>query len=825
LDFEDILLFANKIIKKSEVQSHLREKYKYIMIDEYQDTNDIQYEIVMPILDELKQGNLFVVGDEKQSIYMFRDADLEVFDKTKREILNSKFVGKNLTLPHSFRMYPQLVLFTNKLFGNLFANPIKEFNEVEPSDLICTKNDDEVGQVGILLADESESVLESDLVIKKIMMLLNTDENLTFGDIAILCRKRKVFTEIESSLVKYNLPYIIMGGKGFYQRQSIYDVYNYLTFLINHNDDQSLIGVLRSPFFNISDSKLLRISLGTEKAFYEKLINYSAHDENIKNIIAVINENIQAIISMEPYLLIRKLLNESGYWSVLSTKKNCEQEIANMEKLLSLSREYSNKGFKNLYDYTISLKEFIDGYEDEGQAQVTENQNAIKLMTIHQSKGLEFKAVFIYGTNSKGQDDNVKSKSISISKEYGILTKVPIEKKYFSKYSLSPIAAFHNYKTKKKNYAELKRLFYVAVTRAVKYLYISASHNKYKPVKGTFYQLLCDGFSNKFENNSITLSANTTFMSRRDDTFAMNNKTVDLNVSIETQIECEILSAKKPEKSISFQNLKNELISSYPRHEIISATKISMYSQCPVKYELTYNIGYLPLMNLIKNQEHNYEYQLDEEEYNLKQYAQIRGKAIHKCLSENVPQEGIKEYIEKALVAEDVKEFSKLTSEIVDEITRYYSSKVYDEINSCEKYKNEYEVYCKEGDFFLYGIIDKLIYQDEKLIIIDYKTDTIEKDQIKTRAENYFIQLKFYAYVLSKIFPKANNYELRLVFIKHPDELVVNVISKEAIEIFAKQIQEAIKNIHTFSFTSNLEHCFNCQYALEGNKCVKSIQE
>ena len=86
LDFEDILLFTQEILKKESVRENLSQKFKYIMIDEYQDTNEIQYEIFLPILDYLKSGNLFVVGDEKQSIYMFRDADLEVFTKTRNEI-------------------------------------------------------------------------------------------------------------------------------------------------------------------------------------------------------------------------------------------------------------------------------------------------------------------------------------------------------------------------------------------------------------------------------------------------------------------------------------------------------------------------------------------------------------------------------------------------------------------------------------------------------------------------------------------------------------------------------------------------------------------
>ncbi len=823
LDFEDILLMTHKIISLPAVQTYLHEKYKYIMIDEYQDTNELQYDIFMPILDHLQIGNLFVVGDEKQSIYMFRDAELEVFNKTKQEIVKTAELGSNLSLPHSFRMYPQLVLFTNKVFENLFSNPQKEFNEVPHSDLVCTKSAGDIGNVGILLADTPREIEESEIVACKIVELLKNDGTLIFGDIAILCRKRKSFSELETSLVKYGVPYVIMGGKGFYQRQTIYDVYNYISFLINPKDDQALIGVLRSPFFNLSDSKLLKISFEVGDSFYDKLITLAKSDASIKPIVSSIEKNINGIVSSEPYSLIRKILNESGYWAVLASKKNSDQEIANVEKLLALSREYSSKGFKNLYDFSVALKEFIEGYEDEGQAQVAQDQNAVKLMTIHQSKGLEFKAVFIYGTNSKAQEDNVRARMLSISKEFGLLTKVPIDKKYFSRYAYPPIAAFHNYKVKRKNNAELKRLLYVAVTRAIKHLYISATHKEFKPVAGSFYDLLCDGLRNDFQTENIYLAADVEFMLQQENDFVNEKKQVELNISIEKEIAEADLPANEKTNEVVQKSLRNHKIGDSPKHEIISATKISMYTQCPVKYELTYDIGFLPVLNLIKRQESVYEFQPKEEVESIKQFAQLRGSIIHKCLSENIEIEKLSDYINNLLLAETNEETVKLSDSIKTDIQSYYKSKTYNELNSYPDYRNEYEVYCQEGEFYLYGIIDKLIIENGKLIVVDYKTDSVEKEKLSNRAENYFPQLKFYSYVLSKLFVEVTGYELRLVFIKHPDELVNMSLSKSQVEEYGNVIRPAIQNIHSFNFIPNLEHCRRCQFALEGDKCVKSI--
>ncbi|KAB2837599.1 MAG: AAA family ATPase, partial [Melioribacteraceae bacterium] len=222
LDFEDILLNTKKIVSKEYVREKLSEKYEYIMLDEYQDTNEIQYEIFMPILQYLSKGNLFVVGDEKQSIYMFRDADLEIFNRTKNEIENKETAASLLQLPHSFRMSPPIAAFTNKLFGELFKDPKLEFNEVKPSELICSKDENEHGQIEIIVADEES---ESELISKRILKLLNenTETEVHFKDIAILCRKRNAFAELEKSFSKYKIPFTIIGGKGYYQRQIIYD--------------------------------------------------------------------------------------------------------------------------------------------------------------------------------------------------------------------------------------------------------------------------------------------------------------------------------------------------------------------------------------------------------------------------------------------------------------------------------------------------------------------------------------------------------------------------------------------------------------------------
>ncbi|MEK6552937.1 MAG: 3'-5' exonuclease, partial [Bacteroidota bacterium] len=394
-----------------------------------------------------------------------------MFNKTKKEIDGTEKTGRLLSLPHSFRMAPPLVLFINKIFSNLFNNPDQFFNEVAHDKLVCAKDENEISKVELLLSEADTEIKECDLVAEKISKLIN-DNEVGLKDIAILCRKRDSFAELEKVFVKKNIPYSIVGGKGFYQRQTIYDIYNYLSFLLKHENNSALIGILRSPFFNISDLQLYKISLEEGNTFYEKLNNCSENNSELKEVYNKLNENLMIASSTEIYSLIRKILLESGYWAVIASKKNSSQEIANVEKLLLLARAFTRKSFKNLYDFTVSMRESIEDHEDEGQAQVTRDENSVKILTIHQAKGLEFKAVFLYNCNDTVKDSSVKSKSLICDKNYGVIAKVPTDGNYFNKYDTAPIVSLYNYIIYRKNLAEIKRLLYVGLTRAKNYLFI-----------------------------------------------------------------------------------------------------------------------------------------------------------------------------------------------------------------------------------------------------------------------------------------------------------------------------------------------------------------
>lgn len=823
IDFEDILLLTYKIIKSDEVKEYLRSKYKFIMIDEYQDTNEIQYQIYMPILNELKEGNLFVVGDEKQSIYMFRDAELEIFNRTKGEILKQEPNGKLLELPHSFRMSPHLVLFTNTLFKELFKNPNPILNEVNYSELICAKDQNEKGSIEFLLVGENNEIKEADIIASKISELINK-KIVEQGEVAILCRKRAMFTQIEQALVKKNIQYNVVGGKGFYQKQSINDIYNYLTFLLNNDDDAALIGILRSPFYCLSDSTLFEISLEEGNNFFTKLKNYASKNTYVQSIIEYLDKHQKLLLSSELFKVIRTILSDRAYWSVISSKKNAEQEIANIKKLLSISREYHRKSFKNVYDFTVYLKNAIDSIEDEGQAQISKETNAVKLLTIHQAKGLEFKAVFLFGCNESVKDDSIKTKSLGIDKEFGFPVKVFLNGNYFSNPVVSHIVALVNYIRNQKNIAEIKRLLYVAVTRPINYLFISAMHKDYASQQNSFFSFFQSAFKNKLNGDSIILSDTVEFMKQEGDKFIFEKKPFSTEIKIlKTIIDSSPIYQSNEEFTSNKKYLLNK-IKDVPSREFISATKISMFTQCPVKYELTYELGYPTILNVIKHfTENQYDFNNKEDE-ELRQYSSAKGRIIHEILKDNPKLEELELLINNYFGAENIvdsKIRAQLLVSIKNDLVKFFESDFYKRLSAYQKFQNEYEIYTEEGENYLYGIIDRLILEKDHLIIIDYKTDNIELSEINKRAEDYFSQLTFYAYVLSKYYLEYDKFILQIVFIKHPNEIVKRIISKTELNKYQILLKNNIDSIQNRIFKPNYNHCASCHFALEGNKCIK----
>lgn len=839
IDFEDILIFTKKLLTDPEVQKYLQNKFKYLMIDEFQDTNEIQYQIFLPILDYLKSGKLFIVGDEKQSIYKFRDAELEIFNKTKSDIEKIKSKSHLLSLPDSFRMNPEICLFTNVLFNNLFSKDIPLFGELKNVPIVCAKKERSKCEIQVLLSvvEKSEQT-QAEMVANKIFQLIE-EENLKFSDITILVRKRKSFEELETVFIRNKIPYTIVGGRGFYQRQEINDIYNYLAFLLNQDDDAALIGILRSPFFNIPDTVLFEISLQKGNSFFKKLMNYTDNSE-LQSVKKLLDAHIELSSSAQITQLITSILSDTQMLSILNSRADGEQEIANIEKLLSVSRSFDGKGYRNLYDFVHFLKDAIDGEQDESQAAVNLKSDSIQLMTIHQAKGLEFPVVFLFKCDDYGQSVKTKSKSVTISKNFGLLAKIPDRQKLTEKYKSTPITILNDFIEKKKNLAEIKRLLYVAITRAKDRLIITGEIKEGKlPHSESFLWLLMEGLNNNFDKD-IDIHDELSFLKESEGKFINETKKIKVTIPVLNNFYFEKPLSVKTQDEIKNNKFYLQEISVKEKSQIISATRIAIYSQCPLKYYLTYNLGFALLNRIIPEwRSTKKNLQLDYDEYESDDLlvddnsrssdfythnninSEKIGEIIHKILELELNDFQIKEFLEKNVrnLNLDKTTSEKIQDEIVQMIAEYRKTELFREISSYKNYKNEFEIVLQEGSYFLHGIIDKIIFEKDKILIIDYKTDAVDIKNASQRFNEYSNQLKFYIYISQRLFKDCDFFEARLVFLRLPKSDFKIQISKTNLNVLEREVGGYIEGIINNNFKKNTEHCKNCQFSFN-EKCV-----
>lgn len=837
LDYEDILLKTRELLKVDNTFKLLSQKFDYLMVDEYQDTNEIQYQIFMPLLDYLKRGNLFVVGDEKQSIYRFREAELEVFERTNTDIINNSGDDFLITLPDSFRMEPVICLFTNVLFRNLFRKPDKLYNEVEHSDLICAKPDIIGGEVAILCADEANGMSESELISKQILSLIYNESNsINWKDIAVLVRKRSTFKELEKKFADYRIPYKIVGGRGYFQRQNIYDIYNYFSFLLDTDNDAALVGILRSPFFSLSDLKLFDISLNSGNSFWKKLQNSIHKNEELREIVDLLKDNINNSGDRDFNTILRTIFENTNFISVLASRVDGNQELANLEKLQSLTNNFTSQGFRTLYDYVDFLKEAINKLEDEAQAGLAGQEDAISLLTLHQAKGLEFPTVFLYKCHEATRVDKVQSKSISIDKNFGILTKVADEDNFLSDYKQVPLNTIRDYIESRKNLAEVKRLFYVGVTRAKQYLYISTDINQKKYSTASFMSLMIDSLNIDLNKTGHRIEGELTYLVNENKTFSNFTREIKYDLPVIKEINLPD-KLKVTGKKINKKKFVLDDITDVAKGEIISATKVAAYMQCPLKYHLIYKYGYSELFSEFKSgkdsnnsltdfdRRREANKAADNEGFDLKSLSDVKGQIVHKILETEIDFENLTDFICRETDSYNISSFNddvtkdSFVSDTYTLISSFYKSKEFAGLKSFSNYRNEAEIYLKEKDYFLYGIIDKLIFDEKKIVVVDYKTDEIEIESIKNRANYYINQLNFYANIVSKLHNDVNNFLIKIIFLKLPDETFSINYNRDDIEKIDYEISKAVQGILNDDSSKNLTHCNDCNFSVAG-RCI-----
>lgn len=428
IDFDDIINYTIKILMENpDILEYYSDKFKYVLVDEYQDTNKAQFTLVTLLAS--KNGNITVVGDNDQGIYSFRGADISNILNFERDFPGTKIIK----LEQNYRCTGNILKAANAVIKN---------NEVTYKKELWTEN--EVGKLPTVYSANNE--YDEGTYIAQQIEHLRREEYYKYSDFAILYRMNTQSRAIEEILRRESIPYKIIGGLKFYERKEIKDIISYLRLIQNPSDNLSLKRIINEPKRGIGKTSLDKIeelSNNTGVPMYEIIKN--AEQYGLNRVFLNSGEFVNAIEELRTKKddikisdLIKETLKKSGYTQALENENTIEAEnrIENLDEFLTVAIEFEDESADNkLSDFLegITLSSDIDNME--------ETEETVTLMTLHSAKGLEFPVVFLVGM------------------EEGI---------------------FPGYKSigEPKELEEERRLCYVGITRAKEYLFLTCSKQR-----------------------------------------------------------------------------------------------------------------------------------------------------------------------------------------------------------------------------------------------------------------------------------------------------------------------------------------------------------
>ncbi len=811
LDFDDLQIKVRDLLRQESIHEQLAQRYPYIMVDEYQDTDQLQYEILdlLAVINkntrnqkpsDSKLDNLFIVGDEKQSIYGFRGADVRVFDKTRGDIADyqsalvedftwteqkleasdSEKRGE-LQLPDNFRLLRNLVGFVNLVFEPLMKGR-NEF-EVKYKPLIQGRTTDHPGDVELLIGSTEQAADEYQLIASRIRHLVGTGETIwtdegdgekprpiRYGDIAILIRTRTRLPEIESALFNEEIPYKITGGLGFYQRQEIYDIGNYLQFLANPANDVALAGILRAPFFGVSDVELYEVTQpSSTTSFWQKVQDYvdwtdQSSTSPLDSAVRILRSHLEICNRIPPSELIRKIVNDTGMVGVLAVGPNGEQRWANYEKLLGIARELERLGFTNLFDFLEQLDLLIEEEEGEGQATTQLTAEAVEIMTIHAAKGLEFPVVILPNLDRGFRPD----REPFIDDRLGIgFRPADPEKNY--KQSDPGATQLMRERAKHKTEAEEQRLFYVATTRARDRLILSGTADKRGNATCWLNWLLDALGMSEMPSEGEFLCPTKIQISSEEKPTPINLPIRIIKFPDEPDSVEEKVTTPSPSREFPAFHIEPLIPSS---SKTVSATELTTYAHCPTRFYLQHQI------------------QVPSSQPQSEEAAETVREDGNRFLDSRVR--------EIALNADEV----------------YYDQHIHAEIDS----------------HIVEGTADRLFKNSRGLWqIINYERDRIDWEGIGDLADYYRSQIELYALLTHRLYPEQQVIPVTIYSTNPASAYSVEVTRKELQDIeeaWIERIEEirlALNSdaIGVGSFGKNREHCPLCPYFVDG-ECMVS---
>lgn len=724
LDYEDLQINALKLLEKEDIRNKYQDMFRYIMVDEFQDTNGLQKRIIYNLCSknsDLDRQNLFIVGDPKQSIYGFRGADVNVFYEVMKDI-ETVSGTEAITLKDNFRTIKSVMGFINSLFNKLMADDytalISDKESKNDIDVEILEQDD-LKLPEDVSPSEYAKLYESEMIAKRIKKLV-IDEGYSYKDIAILFRSTTDADIYEEGLKKYNILFYNVGGRGFYTRQEILDIINGLKAINNRYDDLSVVGVLRSPMFGLSDKTIYWIMRNYEDNMLDTLNQTipnitDREQQKIKRAYYVLDRLNKTKFTLEIHELIKKLLTETYYIQTWILRFGNKQAIANIYKFIEIARQYSKDESKGLDQFLTFIDEQIEDDSSEEQAQIqSESGDTVKLMTIHKSKGLQFSVVII---PQLAKQFNFNTNGILFDKSIGIGIK---HVDFLGNYDNNTSVFYNriNEREKQKEIEENKRILYVAMTRAKEKLILGSQS---AGILRSSFKKLIDEY---LDGDKYT-------------------KIGDIDIEKEHYKEIVKISGIDVEGTV-YKKAVVPLLKDYEAFgkkyfSRYTITQYMMFNECKRKFYMSY-YKRIPVNELFLEKEYT-----GTGEKNIIDPL-IMGQMVH-----NICERYKKNIDIDTLIDNIIKSFGlSATKELIDQLKLYTNNYAKFYKDDFDKAYAEREFYYKVSNRYMYGIIDRINIIGDKAEIIDFKTNKVGNR--KYFIEKYAPQIRLYASAVKDIY-------------------------------------------------------------------------
>ena len=813
MDFSDMEHLALKIlvkkdengnVVKSEIAKKYENKFEEIAIDEYQDSNLVQEYILTSVS---RGNNIFMVGDVKQSIYKFRQARpklfLDKYDSYKLEPVDGE--DRKIQLFKNFRSRSNILDFTNLVFedimsrelGNIeynqdeYLNLGANFEEIQNQDYkteleildLSEENDD------IWKTDEEETeeeqekvedvVLEARFVARKIKELIDSKyqiidkktgrRDIQYKDIAILLRTSSGVANVyEKEISELEIPVYSDSSSQYLQSVEIETIMSLLRIINNPMQDIPLVTVMRSPIGNFTDNELIEIRMvDRNSSFYEALLKSDL--EKAHRFLSLLKELREDEEYMTLDEWIWNIYTKTGYMNYVNLMPNGALRVSNLRMLFERAKQYEEASFKGLYNFINFIDKIKFNQEDLKAAKIIgENENVVRIMTIHKSKGLEFPVVILAGVGKQFNFRDLNGK-ILLDQDLGMGPQYIDSDRYIEFKTLAKKALA--IKAKNEAISEEMRILYVALTRAKEKLII-VGRQKDVNKKMSEKQKLLEIYSTIDDNkiNPYLLQKYKTYLDWLELIYlkegVANTKnlfTVNINKREKTSVKIENEVEDISEKIIKESNKNNdeqekekikEILNWQYKHQSIEGipTKTSV-SKLKEKREQEVQITQEP--------------KFINEEAKTKLTGAQKGTLIHLCLqkmkeTEEYNLEKITELIEELKDKEIITEIEVQNID-KEKLLEYTNSQLWTELKQAKEIHKEHPFYINikasriynqinkedDEDILVQGVIDLFfIDKDDKLILVDYKTDYVQNEN--ELVEEYKGQLDLYKEALEQ---------------------------------------------------------------------------